>query len=148
MERQQGTGNGWALSLDDMDVCQLLPLRGDQYDQGVRTATAASCGLGTFIDALPRSSCFLKSGNGRIIRTSFTHIQIIRRNPSFYISKRLYCFRGSKHSIFASDGGTTQEITPCPLTKTVTPKAQLNFNSWIASLPTFDKRSQLVSDHQ
>lgn len=36
MERQQGTGNGWALSLDDLDVCQLLPLRGDQFDQGVR----------------------------------------------------------------------------------------------------------------
>ena len=35
MERQQGTGNGWALSLDDLDVCQLLPLRGDQFDQGV-----------------------------------------------------------------------------------------------------------------
>jgi hypothetical protein len=35
MERQQGTGNGWALSLDDLDVCQLLPLRGDQFEQGV-----------------------------------------------------------------------------------------------------------------
>ena len=39
MERQQGTGNGWALSLDDLDVCQLLPLRGDQFDQGVRPST-------------------------------------------------------------------------------------------------------------
>ena len=35
MERQQGTGNAWALSLDDQDVCQLLPLRGDQFEQGV-----------------------------------------------------------------------------------------------------------------
>lgn len=35
MERQQGTGNGWALSLDDLDVCQLLPLRFDQFEQGV-----------------------------------------------------------------------------------------------------------------
>ncbi|KAI0691177.1 hypothetical protein BC835DRAFT_1432535, partial [Cytidiella melzeri] len=35
MERQQGTGNGWALSLDDLDVCQLLPLRGDQFEQGI-----------------------------------------------------------------------------------------------------------------
>ncbi|KAF7796741.1 hypothetical protein EIP86_007924 [Pleurotus ostreatoroseus] len=35
MERQQGTGNAWALSLDDMDVYQLLPLRGDQFDQGI-----------------------------------------------------------------------------------------------------------------
>ncbi|KAI0788632.1 hypothetical protein C8Q75DRAFT_241835 [Abortiporus biennis] len=35
MERQMGSGNGWALSLDDQDVCQLLPLRGDQYEQGL-----------------------------------------------------------------------------------------------------------------
>lgn len=33
-----GTGNGWASSLDDQDVCQLLPLRGDQFEQGVHTA--------------------------------------------------------------------------------------------------------------
>lgn len=37
MERLIGTGNGWALSLDDQDICQLLPVRSDQYDQGVRS---------------------------------------------------------------------------------------------------------------
>lgn len=36
MERLIGTGNGWALSLDDQDVCQLLPVRSDQFVQGVR----------------------------------------------------------------------------------------------------------------
>ncbi|TFK77005.1 hypothetical protein BDN72DRAFT_754042 [Pluteus cervinus] len=35
MERQHGTGNGWALSLDDQDVSQLLPVRGDFFEQGV-----------------------------------------------------------------------------------------------------------------
>jgi hypothetical protein len=35
MERQHGFGNGWALSLDDQDVSQLLPIRGDQFEQGV-----------------------------------------------------------------------------------------------------------------
>ena len=35
MERQQGTGNGWALSLDDLDVAQLLPLHYDQFKRGV-----------------------------------------------------------------------------------------------------------------
>ncbi|THH33509.1 hypothetical protein EUX98_g641 [Antrodiella citrinella] len=35
MERLIGTGNGWALSLDDQDVCQLLPVRMDQFVQGV-----------------------------------------------------------------------------------------------------------------
>lgn len=38
-ERLHGFGNGWALSMDDNDVCQLLPLRGDQFDQGVRVRT-------------------------------------------------------------------------------------------------------------
>ncbi|CAA7266537.1 unnamed protein product [Cyclocybe aegerita] len=33
-ERQHGCGNGWALSLDDQDVNQLLPVRGDQFIQG------------------------------------------------------------------------------------------------------------------
>jgi Fungal specific transcription factor domain len=34
-ERQHGIGNGWALSLDDQDISQLLPVRGDQFEQGV-----------------------------------------------------------------------------------------------------------------
>ncbi|KAH9486839.1 hypothetical protein JR316_0000904 [Psilocybe cubensis] len=34
-ERQHGLGNGWALSLDNQDVSQLLPVRGDQFLQGV-----------------------------------------------------------------------------------------------------------------
>ncbi|KAL4266915.1 Transcription factor domain-containing protein [Pleurotus pulmonarius] len=39
-ERLHGFGNGWALSMDDNDVCQLLPLRGDQFDQGVSVPTS------------------------------------------------------------------------------------------------------------
>ena len=35
MERQQGASNGWAMNLDDRDVCQLLPLRYDQFLDGV-----------------------------------------------------------------------------------------------------------------
>ncbi|KAF9452679.1 hypothetical protein P691DRAFT_179047 [Macrolepiota fuliginosa MF-IS2] len=33
-ERQHGMGNGWALCLDDQDISQLLPVRGDQFEQG------------------------------------------------------------------------------------------------------------------
>ncbi|KZT21176.1 hypothetical protein NEOLEDRAFT_1121516 [Neolentinus lepideus HHB14362 ss-1] len=33
-ERLHGCGNGWALCLDDMDVTQLLPVRGDKLVQG------------------------------------------------------------------------------------------------------------------
>lgn len=34
LERQHGSGNGWALSLDDGDISQLLPVRNDQFDAG------------------------------------------------------------------------------------------------------------------
>ncbi|KAA1467928.1 hypothetical protein DENSPDRAFT_833103 [Dentipellis sp. KUC8613] len=34
MERQHGCSNGWALSLDDQDVTQLLPVKGDLFDFG------------------------------------------------------------------------------------------------------------------
>jgi hypothetical protein len=34
-ERLYGFDVGWALSLDDDDVSQLLPVRGDQFMQGV-----------------------------------------------------------------------------------------------------------------
>ncbi|KAF9787339.1 hypothetical protein BJ322DRAFT_718166 [Thelephora terrestris] len=35
LDRQQGFANGWAMALDDMDIAQLLPLRGDQFEQGM-----------------------------------------------------------------------------------------------------------------
>ncbi|GBE77868.1 hypothetical protein SCP_0107500 [Sparassis crispa] len=35
LERTQGCGNGWAMMLDDQDVSQLLPLRGDHFNKGV-----------------------------------------------------------------------------------------------------------------
>ncbi|KIK71105.1 hypothetical protein GYMLUDRAFT_33231 [Collybiopsis luxurians FD-317 M1] len=34
IERQHGCGNGWALSLDDQDISQLLPVRIDQFENG------------------------------------------------------------------------------------------------------------------
>lgn len=37
-ERQFGFGNCWAISLDDQDVSQLLPVRGDQFNQGTLVA--------------------------------------------------------------------------------------------------------------
>ncbi|KAG6889195.1 hypothetical protein C0995_002910 [Termitomyces sp. Mi166 len=35
VERQHGCGNGWALSLDDQDISQLLPVRGDQFEHSI-----------------------------------------------------------------------------------------------------------------
>ncbi|KAJ3750260.1 hypothetical protein DFH05DRAFT_1466621 [Lentinula detonsa] len=34
IERQHGCSNGWALSLDDNDISQLLPVQSDQFDSG------------------------------------------------------------------------------------------------------------------
>ncbi|CAK5280565.1 unnamed protein product [Mycena citricolor] len=34
-ERLHGAGNGWALSMDDQDISQLLPVRGDHFEKGV-----------------------------------------------------------------------------------------------------------------
>jgi hypothetical protein len=53
-ERLHGLGNGWALSLDDQDVSQLLPVRGDQFILGVRlpfSPIAAKMIIHTFIVA-------------------------------------------------------------------------------------------------
>lgn len=35
MERMGGCSNGWALSLDDLDVSQLLPMNGFNFELGV-----------------------------------------------------------------------------------------------------------------
>jgi hypothetical protein len=37
MERQNSMGSGFAIELDDLDINQLLPVRGDQFELGVRT---------------------------------------------------------------------------------------------------------------
>ncbi|SRR5260221_710220 len=35
MERMGGCSNGWALSLDDQDISQLLPIKGVDFEMGV-----------------------------------------------------------------------------------------------------------------
>ena len=35
-ERLYSSGNGWAMCLDDQDISQLLPVKYDQFAQGVR----------------------------------------------------------------------------------------------------------------
>ncbi|KZT75140.1 hypothetical protein DAEQUDRAFT_720354 [Daedalea quercina L-15889] len=35
IERGLGTGNAWAMTLDDLDISQLLPLRRDQFERGL-----------------------------------------------------------------------------------------------------------------
>lgn len=35
-DRATSLGNGWAHGIDDDDVAQLLPVRGDQFNKGVR----------------------------------------------------------------------------------------------------------------
>ncbi|EGO03916.1 hypothetical protein SERLA73DRAFT_84116 [Serpula lacrymans var. lacrymans S7.3] len=38
IDRQHGSGTGWALSLDDQDISQLLPVRGDNFETGALIA--------------------------------------------------------------------------------------------------------------
>jgi len=40
-DRTTSIGNGWAFGIDDEDVAQLLPVRGDQFEQGVRHLASA-----------------------------------------------------------------------------------------------------------
>lgn len=35
LERTHAAGTVYAMTLDDLDICQMLPVRGDQFDQGV-----------------------------------------------------------------------------------------------------------------
>jgi hypothetical protein len=39
-ERLYSAGNGWAMCMDDQDVSQLLPVRGDQFENGVNIHSA------------------------------------------------------------------------------------------------------------
>lgn len=43
VERQHSMGNGWALGIDDQDISQLLPVRGDQFENGVSTFHSLLC---------------------------------------------------------------------------------------------------------
>ena len=36
IDRQTAAGNAWPMNIDDIDIHQLLPLRQDQWEQGVR----------------------------------------------------------------------------------------------------------------
>jgi hypothetical protein len=40
IDRQQGAGSGWALSLDDDDIAQLFPVTMEQFESGVSINTA------------------------------------------------------------------------------------------------------------
>ena len=42
MERMGGCSNGWALSLDDQDVSQLLPMKGVNFEMGVSMVSLLS----------------------------------------------------------------------------------------------------------
>jgi len=42
-DRTTGLSNGWAYGIDDEDVAQLLPVRGDQFNKGVRLFHLTAC---------------------------------------------------------------------------------------------------------
>ena len=58
-ERQYGCGNGWALFLDDQDVSQLLPVRGDQFELGASVFYLMS----VLLNILEIDSCFARGAS-------------------------------------------------------------------------------------
>ena len=40
MERMHAAGSNFAMALDDQDITQLMPMRGDQYEQSVRSTSS------------------------------------------------------------------------------------------------------------
>ena len=42
MERMHAAGSNFAMALDDQDITQLMPMRGDQYEQSVRLIFTSS----------------------------------------------------------------------------------------------------------
>lgn len=42
-DRSASVGNGWAHAIDDADVAQLLPVRGDHFEHGVSSICSCLC---------------------------------------------------------------------------------------------------------
>lgn len=55
-DRTASAGNGWAHAIDDEDVAQMLPVRGDQFDNGVR-AIQSACYCPSSNHLPPGTSC-------------------------------------------------------------------------------------------
>jgi len=111
MERMVGCSNGWALSLDDHDVSQLLPMKGTNFELGVSMIFAAAASLRFYANPL---ACRLRGPgpNGSTLweKTFFFFILKTKSTRSTCISKALCCCRELKHTTCASAPSVSLEI--------------------------------------
>ena len=101
IERQIGAGTNWAMLLDDKDVAQLLPLKYEQFEQGVSILRSADqlscvdCHLNTRYSYYP----LIVSGHTQQKPSMSTHQS--RPTRLSCTPNARYSSRGSKHSTYA-----------------------------------------------
>lgn len=91
IEREHGFGNAWAHALDDADISQLLPVRGDLFQQGVGhiSSYAPRVPLNMY-EHRPWSRH--SNDSGHMSKTSSSITQMMRRTPSSCTSRgQFYC---------------------------------------------------------
>lgn len=144
MERQQGTGNGWALSLDDQDVCQLLPLREDHFLQGVSTVLDTSL---TLLNDFRRFSSCRRIVNGHMRLIFSRNTRTTKQTPSSFTSSQLFSFHGSRRSICGPRAGSTRKA-PTSCRKSSTRGPCLSSRSSMQSSRASGSRSPLRTSHR
>ena len=111
MERMGGCSNGWALSLDDQDISQLLPMKGINFEMGVSTMFLLTVCMFVFsFSTKIRSPCGPEaSGSMLWQKTSFFFTQKIKLTRSVCISKGVYYCPGLKPITCAFARNVTRE---------------------------------------
>ena len=97
MERMGGCSNGWALSLDDQDISQLLPVKGVNFEMGVSTILLlfTVCMLVfSFLTEIRSLRGLGANGNMVWQKTSFFFTPKIKLTRSVCISKGVYYCHG------------------------------------------------------
>jgi len=103
MERMGGCSNGWASSLDDQDISQLLPMKGVNFEMGVSTIFLLTVCMFVFSFLTEILSLRGPGANGNMLwqTTSFFFIQMIKLTRSVCISKEVYYCLGLKPITYA-----------------------------------------------
>lgn len=100
MERMGGCSNGWALSLDDQDISQLLPMKGVNFENGVSMNLLLPY-VSFYLAEMYRLLGLGANGNMLWERTSYFFTLEIKLTRSACTSKGVYCCRGLKHTTCA-----------------------------------------------
>ena len=139
--------------LDDMDVCQLLPIRGDQFEQGVRNCFSPRCmyqrKCSNYTHFHTRFTYPQSNGSGLMTARCSSCTLPLKRTLSSYLSNQQYCFRMSRTLTCASVAATLRGTLPCIRPQRVqvaNPESsirgtRLHSRSWTMSWPRSGRRS-------